>query len=71
MILFTQDAILCSPIDYDCVTSVSVSDTYGCMVSCTGLYADVEFMEDTVLNTVADLGKKGYSYFNHCPFFFQ
>ena len=53
------------------MTSVSVSDTYGCMVSCTGLYADVEFMEDTVLNTVADLGRQGGSYFHQCLFFFQ
>ena len=29
--------------------AVSTTETYGCSVSCTGLYADVYFKEDSIL----------------------
>ena len=39
----------CSPRDYNCYTAVSKNIT-GCRVSCTGLYADVHFVEDRLLS---------------------
>ena len=30
--------------------AVSTTDTYNCNVSCTGLYADIEFTDDQVLS---------------------
>ena len=44
--------MFCSPNASTCYTDVS-DETSGCNVSCTGLYADVVFTEDTVLNTRA------------------
>ena len=44
-----QDVQFCSPIDYVCYTEV-VEETFDCGVSCTGLYADVVFTEDKILN---------------------
>ena len=47
-----------------CYTAVSTTDTYNCSVSCTGLYADVQFTEDhvlrdSVLKEVAEMLAKG------------
>ena len=44
-----QDISYCLPSSSPCYTAVSTTDTYNCSVSCTGLYADVEFTEDQVL----------------------
>ena len=47
-----QDYHWCSPTASVCYTTVSQETLIaGCDVSCTGLYADVTFTEDTVLNT--------------------
>ena len=65
----SQDDMFCSPNDSPCLASVSTTHTYGCEVSCTGLYADVHFTEDNILSkswqqTVTELAAKGEdSYF--------
>ena len=45
-----QKVSFCLPSSFTCYTAVSTTDTYGCNVSCTGLYADVAFTEDQVLS---------------------
>ena len=59
-----QDIPYCPPTASPCYTSVSTTDTYGCKVSCTGLYADVRFTQDKLFVTdiqdvVARLAAKG------------
>ena len=48
----THDVQFCSPNASICYTEV-LQETSDCDVSCTGLYADVVFTEDTILNTRA------------------
>ena len=73
--LSLKDPIFCSPRDSPCYTAVS-SNITGCRVSCTGLYADVQFTEDKILakDVIGDLTAKG-NYQNHVEislfFFFQ
>jgi hypothetical protein len=56
----------CSPDQSACYTAVSRNIT-GCMVSCTGLYADVQFTEDRLLQE--DLPAKGNeNTFQNCPY---
>ena len=45
----SQDFDFCTPIAFDCYTTIAKNIT-GCDVSCTGLYADVQFTEDKVLS---------------------
>ena len=58
--LSLEDPIFCSPRDSPCYTAVS-SNITGCKVSCTGLYADVQFTEDKILSRdiIVDLTAKG------------
>ena len=58
--LTLPDPTFCSPMAFSCYTAVSRNIT-GCMVSCTGLYADVQFTEDQLLakNTLGDISTKG------------
>ena len=49
LLVQVQDVPLCPPSSSPCYSAVSTTDTYKCSVSCTGLYADVEFTEDQVL----------------------
>ena len=63
-LLLLQDSSFCSPKDFACYTTISTDNTFGCRVSCTGLYADVEFTEDRILadnvyNVLTDLAAKG------------
>ena len=53
---FLQDFQWCSPIASACYTTVA-KDFLGldCGVSCTGLYTDVAFTEDKILNLKTDL----------------
>ena len=44
-----QDFDFCTPMAFDCYTTLARNMT-GCDVSCTGLYADVQFTEDKVLS---------------------
>ena len=37
---YLQDAVYCSPNETACFTALA-TDTFGCGVACTGLYADV------------------------------
>ena len=60
----SQDPIFCSPKAFSCYSEISKTDTYGCGVSCTGLYADVHFTEDKLLGKsleqiVTELAAKG------------
>ena len=43
-----KDPIFCAPNASACYTAVS-KNTYSCLVSCTGLYADVQFTTDRIL----------------------
>ena len=59
-----QELTYCSPNASACYKEVSTSDPYGCSISCTGLYADIEFTEDNILvdslqKAVTDLVAKG------------
>ena len=47
---------LCAPSAVDCYTAVSLEAT-DCGVSCTGLYADIEFTEDKILNLDTGFGE--------------
>ena len=51
-----EDPVFCSPKSSSCYTTVS-RDDQGCRVSCTGLYADVEFIEDKILKTKYNIVK--------------
>ena len=51
--LYIQANQFCSPNASACYTSVSDSDSE---VACAGLYADVIFTEDKILNLETDLG---------------
>ena len=42
---YSQAAAYCSPTVSECIKAAS-SSTFGCKVSCTGLYADVVFAEN-------------------------
>ena len=53
---FFQDVSYCSPASSACAREVS-SSLHGCSVSCTGLYADIEFAEDKILNIETHFGK--------------
>ena len=55
-VVYIQDVQFCSPEDSACYTSVS-KETSDCDISCIGLYADVVFTEDKILNLKTDLGK--------------
>ena len=44
-----KEPTVCSPAAFGCYTQVS-SNFHGCLVSCTGLYADVQFTPDDKLN---------------------
>ena len=60
--LSLKKTTFCSPDQSDCYTAVSRNIT-GCMVSCTGLYADVQFSEDMLLNKdLTAKGKQNISY---------
>ena len=50
ILLHFEDASICPPPSTPCYLAISTADTYGCNVSCTGLYADVGFIEDQVLS---------------------
>ena len=54
---FIQNIEFCMSTDFACYTEVS-KENVDCDVSCTGLYADVIFNEDRVLNLKTDLGEK-------------
>ena len=51
-----QDVLFCLPNDFTCYSEVSQA-TSDCDVSCTGLYSDVVFTEDKILNLETDFGK--------------
>ena len=53
-IFYPQDVKFCSPNDSTCYRELS-QDTSDCDVSCTGLYADVVFTEDKILNLKTEL----------------
>ena len=57
--LYIQDYQFCSANASSCYTAVT-QETSDCVTSCTGLYADVVFTEDTVLNTRAPFSVSGY-----------
>ena len=46
-IFIPQDAVLCSPIERDCIEK-RIESSFGCGVSCEGVYADIEWVEDVV-----------------------
>ena len=58
-----QDVLFCLPNDFTCYSEVS-QGTSDCDVSCTGLYSDVVFTEDKILNLETDLGGSKYVYFS-------
>ena len=58
LIFYLQEVSFCPPSSAPCYSAVSTTDTYGCKVSCTGLYADVEFTEDQVLVDTFDSMKE-------------
>ena len=54
-----QSPSFCAPNASSCYRAVSTSDTYGCLVSCTGLYADMTFSEDSLYKDIVDGGNMG------------
>ena len=58
--LTLKDPTFCSPNASACYSAIS-KQTHGCRVSCTGLYADVWFIKDTILK---DMSKQGNIYFS-------
>ena len=44
----------CSPTDSDCCKLVA-ADSHGCMVPCTGLYADVAYVGEVSDNKARDM----------------
>ena len=58
VILITQAEVpqFCAPSAAACYTAVSRNFT-DCGVSCIGLYADVQFTEDQILNMGTNLGR--------------
>ena len=58
--LTLKDPIFCPPNKFDCYTTIARSIT-GCTVSCTGLYADVQFLEGKLFtkDNPGDLTEKG------------
>ena len=59
--LLFQDSDFCTFHDSDCYRAVS-TEANDCMVSCTGLYVDVIFSEENILNQKTDLGKSMWIY---------
>ena len=58
--------------DAFCYEAVSVTANFGCQVSCSGLYADVQFTEDKVVSLpreVALSGEDSLGEINMCNFF--
>ena len=59
--------------DAFCYEAVSVAANFGCQVSCSGLYADVQFTEDKVVRDsipgeVALSGEDSLGEINMCNF---
>ena len=52
--LLFQDVQFCLPNASTCYTAIS-QETFDCDISCTGLYADVVFSEDKILNLKTNL----------------
>ena len=53
---YIQDVNFCLPNATDCYTAAS-KGPFDCVVSCSGLYADVVFNEDRILNLRTELGR--------------
>ena len=53
---FSQDVPFCSPAEELCVAS-AMQANYGCLVKCTGLYADVWYSEED--NKIPDMINDG------------
>ena len=49
-----QPPTYCSPAEHGCYTAIS-RETFGCRISCTGLYADTEFTEDKTTSDLLNL----------------
>ena len=45
--LISQDAVICSPAQRECIEQ-RIGLSFNCSVSCEGMYADVEWVEDMV-----------------------
>ena len=53
---FSQDVPFCSPAEESCVAS-AMQENQGCLVKCTGLYADVLYSEED--NKIPDMINDG------------
>ena len=49
----------CTPMDSACYKAVSITDSYSCKVACSGLFADVQFSDDDILEKVVALAAEG------------
>ena len=45
--------------DSACYKAVSITDSYSCTVACSGLFADVQFSDDDILEKVVTLAAEG------------